>query len=131
MDYRKVAERVAQAVKKDNIVAAAHCATRLRLVVKDVKNIDQAALDNDPDLKGTFNANGQYQIIVGPGDVNGVYDETKNCYSCGGIIEKNHYQRVIVVFVKQASQKGLYASTVAAPLFETVAERTLIHEKIC
>lgn len=75
MDYRKVAERVAQAVKKDNIVAAAHCATRLRLVVKDVKNIDQAALDNDPDLKGTFNANGQYQIIVGPGDVNGVYDE--------------------------------------------------------
>lgn len=75
MDYRKVAERVAQAVKKDNIVAAAHCATRLRLVVKDVKNIDQAALDNDPDLKGTFNTNGQYQIIVGPGDVNGVYDE--------------------------------------------------------
>ena len=75
MDYRKVAERVAQAVKKDNIVAAAHCATRLRLVVKDVKNIDQSALDNDPDLKGTFNANGQYQIIVGPGDVNGVYDE--------------------------------------------------------
>ena len=78
MDYRKVAERVAQAVKKDNIVAAAHCATRLRLVVKDVKNIDQAALDNDPDLKGTFNANGQYQIIVGPGDVNGVYDEFVN-----------------------------------------------------
>ena len=47
----------------------------MRLVVKDVKKIDQKALDNDPDLKGTFNANGQYQIIVGPGDVNGVYDE--------------------------------------------------------
>lgn len=63
--------------------------------------------------------------------VNGVYDETKNCYSCGGIVEKGLYQRVIVVFIKQASQKGLYASTVAAPLFEAVAERTLIHEKIC
>lgn len=32
-------------------------------------------MDNDPDLKGTFEAAGQYQIIVGPGDVNTVYDE--------------------------------------------------------
>lgn len=63
--------------------------------------------------------------------VNGTYDKTKNCYSCGGIVEKGLYSRVIVVFVKQAYQKGLYASTVAAPLFEQIAERTLIHEKIC
>ncbi|MEE8858096.1 MAG: sucrose-specific PTS transporter subunit IIBC [Leuconostoc mesenteroides] len=75
MDHNKVAKRIADAVGKDNIVAAAHCATRLRLVIKDVKKINQDALDNDSDLKGTFNANGQYQIIVGPGDVNGVYDE--------------------------------------------------------
>lgn len=75
MNYKEVAKSVADAVDKENIIAAAHCATRLRLVVKDVKKIDQKALDNDPDLKGTFNANGQYQIIVGPGDVNGVYDE--------------------------------------------------------
>lgn len=75
MKYDEVAKRVANAVDQDNIIAAAHCATRLRLVVKDVNKIDQTALDNDPDLKGTFNANGQYQIIVGPGDVNGVYDE--------------------------------------------------------
>ncbi|MBZ1517128.1 PTS glucose transporter subunit IIA [Leuconostoc mesenteroides] len=75
MDRNKVAKRIADAVGKDNIVAAAHCATRLRLVIKDVKKINQDALDNDSDLKGTFNANGQYQIIVGPGDVNGVYDE--------------------------------------------------------
>lgn len=75
MDHNKVAKRIADTVGKDNIVAAAHCATRLRLVIKDVKKINQDALDNDSDLKGTFNANGQYQIIVGPGDVNGVYDE--------------------------------------------------------
>lgn len=75
MNHKEVAKRVAKALQKDNIVAAAHCATRLRLVVKDIKKIDQTALDNDPDLKGTFNANGQYQIIVGPGDVNHVYDE--------------------------------------------------------
>jgi cell division protein FtsI/penicillin-binding protein 2 len=62
--------------------------------------------------------------------VDGVYDDTKNSYCCGGIVEKGAYQRVIVVFVKQANRTGLYASTVAAPLFEQVAERTLIHEKI-
>jgi PTS system sucrose-specific IIC component len=60
---------------KINLIAAAHCATRLRLVVKDTAKIDQEALDDDADLKGTFEANGQYQIIVGPGDVNTVYKE--------------------------------------------------------
>ncbi|AHI21849.1 PTS system sucrose-specific transporter subunit IIBCA [Corynebacterium vitaeruminis DSM 20294] len=60
---------------EENIVAAAHCATRLRMVLKDTKNVDQAALDNDPDLKGTFETGGMYQIIVGPGDVNNVFKE--------------------------------------------------------
>lgn len=75
MDHKEVAKRVAAALGEDNLVAAAHCATRLRLVVKDTANIDQAALDDDADLKGTFEANGKYQIIVGPGDVNTVYKE--------------------------------------------------------
>lgn len=78
MNHKEVAQRIADAVQADNIVAAAHCATRLRLVIKDVDLIDQDALDNDPDLKGTFNTDGQYQIIVGPGDVNKVYDEFVN-----------------------------------------------------
>ena len=75
MDHRKVAERVIKDVHQDNIIAAAHCATRLRLVLKDDSKIDQKALDNDPDVKGTFKTNGQYQVIIGPGDVNDVYDE--------------------------------------------------------
>ncbi|MCT7875757.1 MAG: glucose PTS transporter subunit EIIB, partial [Lactobacillus iners] len=75
MDYKKVASEVVAAVGKDNLVAAAHCATRLRLVLKDFDAIDQAALDNNADVKGTFKTNGQYQIIIGPGDVNFVYDE--------------------------------------------------------
>ncbi len=75
MDHRKVAERVIKDVGRDNIIAGAHCATRLRLVLKDDSKVDQKALDNDPDVKGTFKTNGQYQIIIGPGDVNDVYDE--------------------------------------------------------
>ncbi|AMB99537.1 PTS beta-glucoside transporter subunit EIIBCA [Aerococcus urinaehominis] len=75
MNHKEVAQRVADALGQGNLTSAAHCATRLRLVVKDVDQINQAALDEDPDLKGTFKANGQYQIIVGPGDVGPVYDE--------------------------------------------------------
>lgn len=75
MDHKRVAQTVVKAVGKDNMVAAAHCATRLRLVVKDDSKIDQKMLDNDADIKGTFETNGQYQIIIGPGDVNNVYDE--------------------------------------------------------
>ena len=76
MQHKEVAARVITAVGgEDNIVAAAHCATRLRMVLKDSKNVDQAALDNDPDLKGTFETGGMFQIIVGPGDVNVVFKE--------------------------------------------------------
>ena len=45
------------------------------MVLKDDKKVNQAALDADPDVKGTFKTNGQYQVIIGPGDVNNVYDE--------------------------------------------------------
>ncbi|HIY91630.1 sucrose-specific PTS transporter subunit IIBC [Companilactobacillus sp. HBUAS56275] len=74
MNHEQVAGRVLNYVGRDNLIAAAHCATRLRLVVKDEKKIDQKGLDNDDDVKGTFSMNGQYQIIIGPGDVDKVYD---------------------------------------------------------
>lgn len=75
MDHKKVALDIVEAIGEDNIVALAHCATRLRMVLKDTSQIDQAALDNHGDIKGTFETNGQYQIIIGPGDVNKVFDE--------------------------------------------------------
>lgn len=62
--------------------------------------------------------------------IDGKYSHEKNLYTCAGIVEKDNYQRVIVTFVKEAQQKDLYASTVAVPLFESIAERMLIHEKV-
>jgi len=75
-----------------------------------------------------------YRVMSKTGTANmlidGKYDPEKNLYSCAGIIEKDDYQRVIVTFVKQANKKNIYASTVAVPLFESVAERMLIHDTI-
>ena len=74
MDHAKVAGEVVEAVGgASNINAAAHCATRLRLVIADESKINQQALDDNEDLKGTFAAGGMFQIIVGPGDVDQVY----------------------------------------------------------
>lgn len=61
--------------------------------------------------------------------INGEYVQTKNRYTCAGIVQKGNYQRVIVTFVQEAEKGNLFASTVAAPLFEEIAERMLIHER--
>lgn len=60
---------------KDNIISAAHCATRLRLVLKDDTKIDLDALEKLELVKGNFNNGGQFQIILGTGIVNKVYAE--------------------------------------------------------
>lgn len=76
MDYRKSAREVIEHIGgKDNIVSAAHCATRLRLVIADNAKLDVAAIENVDGVKGVFEASGQIQIIFGTGTVNKVYDE--------------------------------------------------------
>lgn len=62
--------------------------------------------------------------------INGHYDPDHNAFTFSGIVEKGNYKRVIITFVKDSPQKELYASTVAAPLFERVAEKVLIHDSI-
>lgn len=76
MDYRKTAKEILDHVGgSKNIVSAAHCATRLRLVIADNKKADKTALENTEGVKGVFEASGQLQIILGTGTVNKVFDE--------------------------------------------------------
>ena len=75
MNYGKAASEVLTLIGgKDNIVSAAHCATRLRLVIADNGKCDKTALENVEGVKGVFEASGQLQIIFGTGIVNKVYD---------------------------------------------------------
>lgn len=74
--YVKAAEEILGCIGgKDNIISAAHCATRLRLVLKDESLIDLDALEQVELAKGNFNNGGQFQIILGTGIVNKVYAE--------------------------------------------------------
>lgn len=76
MDYRKTAQEILNKVGgSKNIVSAAHCATRLRLVIADNGKVEKEAIENVDGVKGVFEASGQLQIILGTGTVNKVFDE--------------------------------------------------------
>lgn len=76
MDYRQCAAEILRELGgKENLISAAHCATRLRLVIADNSKVNKGNLENTDGVKGVFEAAGQLQIIIGTGTVNKVYDE--------------------------------------------------------
>lgn len=76
MDYKKVAELVLEGLGgQENLVSAAHCATRLRLIIVSNEKVNKDAIESIEGVKGVFFASGQLQIIIGTGTVNKVYAE--------------------------------------------------------
>lgn len=76
VDYAKCAKEIYETLGgRSNLVSAAHCATRLRLVTVDNSKIDMKKLENIDGVKGVFSNNGQLQLIIGTGTVNKVYEE--------------------------------------------------------
>lgn len=68
MDYKKTAHEILTAIGgKDNLASAAHCATRLRLVIADNSKVNKPVLENIDGVKGVFEASGQLQVIIGTG----------------------------------------------------------------
>ena len=141
MDHAKVASEVLDALGgADNINAAAHCATRLRLVINDDGKINQKALDDNPALKGTFKAGGMFQIIVGPGDVDVVYDhlikdggvrevskdEAKSEAEAGGNIFSRFIKTIADIFVPVLP--ALIAGGLLMALNNILSAKGLIYE---
>lgn len=76
MDMKKVSAEILEKIGgSENLISAAHCATRLRLVLSDESKIKKEEIENIDGVKGVFIAQGQLQIIFGTGTVNKVYDE--------------------------------------------------------
>ena len=76
--YLDIAKSIVDIVGEDNIVSVTHCATRLRIIVKDREKIDDKKVEKIEEVKGVFFTSGQYQIILGTGIVNKVYAEVEN-----------------------------------------------------
>lgn len=76
MNYGKTAKEIMDGIGgKENIISAAHCATRLRLVIADNDKCSKETIEKMEGVKGVFEASGQLQVILGTGTVNKVYEE--------------------------------------------------------
>ena len=78
MDYAKIASQVIENVGgKQNIKSVQHCATRLRLQLKNTDLRNEEAVSDIEGVKGVFLTQSQFQIIFGSGLVNLVCDEVQ------------------------------------------------------
>ncbi len=107
-ENRDIAREVVEAIGgKENIASFAHCATRLRIMVRDKDKIDQNRIENTDKVKGAFFNSGQYQIIFGTGTVNRIFEEverlgidstSKEEIKSEGKKQGNAFQRAIRTF---------------------------------
>ena len=99
MDLREQAEEIIEALGgKDNIEAATHCVTRLRLALKDEGQVNKEKLENIKAVRGSFSTNGQFQVVIGQGTVDKVYKEMMALTGMGESTKEE---------VKTASEKNL------------------------
>lgn len=106
--YKADAKAIIAAIGgSDNILAAAHCVTRLRFALQDEEKVDRVALERLSVVKGSFSANGQFQVVIGQGTVDKVYAAmieetevgagTKSDVKAASIKQQNALQRAIKV----------------------------------
>ena len=108
MNNTEIAKKVIEALGgRENVNSVAHCATRLRVMVKDEGKIDKNTVENLEKVQGAFFNSGQYQIIFGTGTVNKIYDEvvalglptsSKDDMKAEAAKQGNWFQRAIRTF---------------------------------
>ncbi len=103
MGNKELAQKIIELVgNKENIVSVRHCATRLRIVVRDKDKIQVKMIESIEKVKGSFFNSGQYQIILGTGLVNRIYNEVINIIGESNNADEvkygNSFQRAIRMF---------------------------------
>ena len=108
MNNQEIAKKVIDALGgRENVSSVAHCATRLRVMVKDEGKINKEVIENLDKVQGAFFNSGQYQIIFGTGTVNKMYDEvvalglptsSKDDMKAEAAKQGNWFQRAIRTF---------------------------------
>ena len=108
MNNQEIAKKVIDALGgRENVNSVAHCATRLRVMVKYEGKINKEVIENLDKVQGAFFNSGQYQIIFGTGTVNKMYDEvvalglptsSKDDMKAEAAKQGNWFQRAIRTF---------------------------------
>lgn len=109
MTEKELAKKIVKLVGGErNIASVRHCATRLRIITVERERIQEKEIEALDMVKGSFFNSGQYQIILGTGLVNRVYDEVINITGEEGkeverdkkemVVYGNRFQRAIRMF---------------------------------
>ena len=110
------------------ITAASESTQKQLFKTESTKTIKEILVKNRP------RENLPYTLMYKTGTANmlenGVYNPNRNIFTCAGIIEKDTYKRVIVVFIKEVPRHDVYAATIAAPLLERIAKKLALHDRI-
>ena len=116
MDYANLAARILKEIGgPQNVQSIAHCATRLRFVLKDESVANTEKLKNTSGILGVVQSGGQYQIIIGS-EVGKVYDPiNKACDQNLGVTTDdtpNEKQNLLNRFISMIS--GVFAPVLPA-----------------
>lgn len=107
MNNKEIAEKILELIGgTKNVQSVTHCATRLRISTNDKDKIDMKGVEAIDKVKGSFFNSGQYQVILGTGLVNKVYDEfvrlidrpSKQATDSSNDNQKMTFQKAIRIF---------------------------------
>lgn len=117
MNNKELAKRIIELTGgTENIVSVRHCATRLRIVVAEKEKIKEKDIENLDKVKGSFFNSGQYQIILGTGLVNRIYDEVVKITGTGDAGESKEEKKETVVYGNKFQRAVRTFSDVFVPI---------------
>ncbi|MCP6680830.1 sucrose-specific PTS transporter subunit IIBC [Bacillus nakamurai] len=126
MDYQVTAKQLIKHIGgKSNVISAAHCATRLRLVIYDEQKINSAEIEEMEGVKGAFSSSGQYQIIFGTGLVNKVYDAFSKEAGLGRDEDETH-QDAVKQKLNPAARFAKTLSNIFVPIIPAIVASGLL-----
>ena len=129
MNHKKTAKDIIDyAGGKENIKAVEHCATRLRIEVLEEDKIQKEEIEELEGVKGAMFHSGQYQIILGTGTVNKVYNEVIKILTTvlrANLFLKTEYQQLQTIM----QQFPLNNSSLTVESLATIKELSIL-EKI-
>lgn len=87
MDYKVMAKEILEKIGgAENVANMTHCATRLRLTLKDTSKADDQAVEDIDGVINVINKAGQYQLLIGT-EVPKLYDEFEALVKGEGNVE--------------------------------------------
>ena len=128
MNYQEIASQIFETVGgSDNIQNYEHCATRLRIIVKDDTKIDKEKIEQlKENIGGYFFQSGQHQFIIGTGNVNHVYESFQKLMGKKNITQDGDFKQDAYANMKPMQKLMRIFADVLIPLIPALVTTGLL-----